>query len=125
MSSLRILIVDDEYDILEICKDAFGYEGHDVVTMLDPEKALKEIKSRDFDVVISDEKMPTLTGTELFYLMRKILPKDRFPSFFLSTGDFGIDIKHLKEEGMTDILIKPYDIDMLVDFVLQRTQKVA
>ncbi|MCX7738003.1 MAG: sigma-54 dependent transcriptional regulator [Hydrogenothermaceae bacterium] len=66
-----ILLVDDEEDILVTLKDILEDEGYRVDTELDPKKALKKIKENDYDLVISDLKMPNMTGEELLEEARK------------------------------------------------------
>ncbi len=123
MQALSILIIDDETDILEICKDAFEFEGHFVNTFEDAELALKEIQSKEYDIIISDEKMPKVSGTQVFKIIKESM--EQVPSFFLSTGDFTVDSEKLVDEGMSGVLIKPYDIELLVEFVLEKSKRQA
>ncbi len=61
----RILVVDDEQSMREFLEIFFRREGFDVVTTGDVDGALVAIESDDFDVVISDVKMPGRSGLEL------------------------------------------------------------
>lgn len=118
MNKYRILIVDDEEDILEICTDAFADLGHEVETSDCPLKAV-DLLSHDqsFDLIISDSKMPGLSGQQFFLKVKEIF-HGRYPYFFLSTGDLSLNYKQLKEDGITDVIMKPYDVDDLVAFVV-------
>ena len=119
MDKYRLLIVDDEEDIVEISKDAFDEAGHLVLTSTCPLKALSILESDpSFDIIISDARMPELDGIEFFYKVKELFGNQP-PYFFLSTGDYTIDKELLKKYGMTDVIIKPYDIDRLVDFVIR------
>ena len=53
----NILIVDDEQDILDICKTYFEYEGHHVVTASNGQQAI-DLMNDDIDLIILDIMMP-------------------------------------------------------------------
>src|SRR5215475_2597249 len=63
--SPRILIVDDEKVIREILSDFLAMEGYVVRAVEDGVAALKELRLRPYDLVISDLKMPNMGGLEL------------------------------------------------------------
>jgi DNA-binding NtrC family response regulator len=71
----RILIVDDEKDMLALLKRIITEESeHDVVTETDPVHALELFKERDFDLVITDLKMPKMDGIRLLESVKKTKP---------------------------------------------------
>ncbi len=73
ISKHRILIVDDEADLVSIFKEVFLSEGFDVVTASDGFEAMKVLYADDkIGVVISDLNMPTLGGRELRIGARKL-----------------------------------------------------
>ncbi|MGH9406075.1 MAG: sigma-54-dependent transcriptional regulator [Terriglobia bacterium] len=61
----RLLIVDDEASLCELLEIAFRRAGHDVETVTRAEAAKKKIEARVFDLIISDIRMPDLSGVEL------------------------------------------------------------
>lgn len=61
----RLLIVDDEKSICQMLEIAFRKEGHAVETVSGGELAKKKIESQAFDLIISDIRMPDVTGIEL------------------------------------------------------------
>ncbi|MDE3179036.1 MAG: sigma-54-dependent Fis family transcriptional regulator [Acidobacteriota bacterium] len=61
----RLLIVDDEESLCQLLEIAFRREGHDVETASSGEAAKKKIDARIYDLIISDIRMPDLTGMEL------------------------------------------------------------
>jgi two-component system, NtrC family, response regulator PilR len=61
----RLLIVDDEASLCQLLEIAFRRYGHDVETVTDGETAKKKIETRIYDVIISDIRMPGITGVEL------------------------------------------------------------
>jgi two-component system response regulator PilR (NtrC family) len=61
----RLLVIDDEKSLCQMLDIAFRQDGHLVETVSNGEAALKKINSQVFDVIISDIRMPDLTGIEL------------------------------------------------------------
>jgi len=62
----RVLIVDDEPSILDLLTEMLSSEGMAVATAQDGEEALARIAEQPFDVIISDFRMPRMTGRELY-----------------------------------------------------------
>jgi len=61
----RLLIVDDEKSLCQLLEIAFRKDGHTVETVLSGQAAKKKIESQVYDLIISDIRMPDLTGIEL------------------------------------------------------------
>ncbi len=61
----RLLVVDDEEAITSSIADLFR-SRYQVITAQSAEEALQRLETTDFDVIISDQRMPNMTGTELF-----------------------------------------------------------
>jgi two-component system, NtrC family, response regulator PilR len=61
----RLLIVDDEASLCQLLEIAFRRYGHEVETVTDGETAKKKIETRIYDVIVSDIRMPRITGVEL------------------------------------------------------------
>ena len=73
-SPTRILVIDDDEDILNLFGDFLKKEGYDVNSFLDPLKALEEIHRRPhrYSIIITDVKMPGISGIELIRRICKI-----------------------------------------------------
>jgi len=67
----RLLIVDDEKSLCQVLKIAFRKKGHLVSTASSGQAAKKKIESRIFDLIISDVRMPDLTGIDLLEYAHK------------------------------------------------------
>jgi DNA-binding response OmpR family regulator len=68
----RILLVDDEPDIIEILKIGLEDNGFKVDAFTDPELALSSFKSGAYDLLLLDVRMPKLNGFELYEQIKKI-----------------------------------------------------
>lgn len=64
----KILYVDDESDNLIVFKQAFSRQ-FDVDTASSGSEALEKIKSDTYDIIVSDQRMPSMTGVEMFQLL--------------------------------------------------------
>jgi DNA-binding NtrC family response regulator len=73
-SPTRILVIDDDEDILNLFGDFLKKEGYDVNSFLDPLKALEEIHRRPqrYSIIITDVRMPGISGIELIRRICKI-----------------------------------------------------
>jgi len=67
----RILIVDDDKEILETLQSRLDREGYEVVTALDGEEALLKVKQDDPDIIILDLLLPKLNGFEVLKEIRQ------------------------------------------------------
>src|SRR5438552_4431721 len=74
MSDRRILVVDDEPDMVENCTRILRRAGYRVLATTDPERALALVESDRPDVLLTDLKMPGLDGMELMRRAHEIDP---------------------------------------------------
>jgi len=69
---VRILLVDDEQDILTSIKKGLTANGFEVDAYDNPQQALEEFRPHTYDLAIFDFKMPQMTGLELYHEIKKI-----------------------------------------------------
>ena len=110
---MKVLIVDDELDLLELCMDAFEMFDHTPVGFTSPEEALVGLADGSFDAIVSDSKMPGMKGEDFFIQAKEILG-DKLPPFFLATGALEATDANVKKLGMSGLISKPFDIEDLV-----------
>jgi len=119
----KILVIDDELDMLTllrmIIEDNTDYE---VETTNSPTEGIKLIKEKDFDLVITDLKMPGMDGMELFDEFRDIKPE--IPVIIITAyGSPEIAGEALKK-GVTDFVTKPFRKDSIL-FTMKRVLELA
>lgn len=68
-----ILVVDDEVQVREILEKLFMAAGFEVETAQSGPDAINRIRNRQYDVILTDMKMPGMSGQELFDYIRKTL----------------------------------------------------
>jgi DNA-binding response OmpR family regulator len=121
----RILLVDDEPDVIRTVGQSLRKAGYEIVTASDGVEALLTIGRQTPDMVILDVSMPRLDGWQVCLSIRSDPQFARLPILFL-TGHASVDerIRGL-QEGADDYLAKPFDIGELrarVQALLRRAQ---
>ena len=104
----KILIIDDEKDILTFLDSALTDEGFQVRSALSGAEAIEIFKSDTFDLVITDVRMPGMNGLEV---IRQIKQIDEDMEIIILTGHATLEnaIQALKENGACDFLKKPLE----------------
>jgi phosphate/phosphite/phosphonate ABC transporter binding protein len=103
----HILLIDDERELLEIGDAMLTRLGYRVTTRTSAVEALELFRNKQgaFDLIISDQTMPNLTGTELAEQCRRIRPG--FPVILCTGYSEGISEEGARERGIGALLMKP------------------
>jgi len=113
----RVLIADDEPDILEIVGYNLTKEGYDIYTAKDGSEAVERAKQLNPDLIILDIMMPKKTGVEVCQVLRsQPLFQDTLIIFLTALSDEASHIKGL-ETGADDYVSKPISPKVLVSRV--------
>lgn len=116
MSQNRILLIDDEAFVLEELTETFECEGFEVTTALSGEEALKIEDIAEIPVVISDLKMPGLSGIDLFETLKERSQLNA--KVILLSGHGAQDARDKALDlGFFACLSKPIDIEELIEVV--------
>ena len=103
----KVLIADDEPDILEILKYNLVAEGFEVITAKDGDEALEKARRTEPDLVVLDVMMPKKSGVEVCQIMRnQPMFKETLIIFLTAVNDEGTQIRGL-ETGADDYVSKP------------------
>lgn len=107
---MRILLVEDEADVRHFFVRALGFivPAAEVVQAIDGQDALERFQQEAFDLIISDHRMPRLTGVALLQAVRQ---SSAVP-FILITADRAVEREALAA-GVSDLLTKPISIAAL------------
>src|SRR5664279_1029096 len=115
--SVKVLFVDDEENILRSLGRLFMDEEFETVTAGSGGKALELLgNDRDFAVIISDQRMPEMTGSEFLALAREASPESQR---ILLTGyaDIGATIDAINKGGASRYITKPWNDGELLQTV--------
>ena len=126
MSMKKMLVVDDEPDIVELVTYNLRKEGFDVSSAFDGEDALAKIRKEKFDFVILDLMLPGIQGIEICRIMRSDPHMKNIPIIMLTAKGEEIDKILGLEMGADDYMTKPFSPRELlarVKTVMRRTSE--
>lgn len=105
MSSEKILVVDDDKEILNLIEFNLKNEGYSILKACNGEEALKLVESTDIQLIILDIMMPKVDGTEV---CRRVRMTKNIPIIILSAKSSDIDKVIGLSTGADDYVIKPF-----------------
>jgi phosphate regulon transcriptional regulator PhoB len=114
MNTKKILIVDDEPDILELISYNLKKEGFHLSTALDGEDALTKVRTDHFDLIILDLMLPGIHGIELCRILRNNPKTAHIPIIMLTARGEESDKVHGLETGADDYMTKPFSPKELI-----------
>jgi len=109
----RILVVEDEPHISEICQLIFGDEGFYVDTAENGQTALEILRQTEYDILFVDIKMPLMSGIELYNCLDKELPQLTKSVVFTSGDVMNNDVTAFLAKTNRPFLPKPFTIKEL------------
>jgi two-component system phosphate regulon response regulator PhoB len=124
----KILVVDDESDVLEIVEFNLKSAGFDVVTAEDGEEALKKARTSNPSLIILDLMLPKVDGLEVCKLLRRETVTAGVPIIMLTAKAMEIDRVLGLEIGADDYVTKPFsprELVLRVKKLLKRQQEEA
>jgi two-component system response regulator PilR (NtrC family) len=117
----RILVVDDERSMRDFLEILLQREGHDVLSCGSAEQALSALESDDFDIVISDIRMPGMSGIDLLNRVQDLAP-ETLVILITAHGTTESAVEAMKL-GAYDYLTKPCSVDeirLVIDKALEK-----
>ena len=111
MAAARILVTDDEKEILVSCRKIFEHAGYEVATAANGAEALDLLKAGRFDLLLVDLKMPGRSGMEILSLARALDPALMI-IMFTAYATLETAVEAVKR-GAFDYLAKPFTADQL------------
>lgn len=109
--TMRILIVEDEPDLLRALTQALREAGYAVDTAEDGEDGLFKAESWEYDAVVLDVMLPKLDGWEVLRRLRK---SKKIPVLMLTARDQSRDRVRGLDTGADDYVVKPFDLPELL-----------
>ncbi len=108
----HLLIIDDEKNYLLVLRALMEAEGYKVTTLNDPETAIPFLEESEVDVVVTDMKMPRLTGREILERMKKDWP--HIPVLIMTAFGSIESAVEVMKYGAFDYITKPFANDELL-----------
>jgi DNA-binding response OmpR family regulator len=113
----RILIVDDEDDILNLVRLILEDAGFECETARNGKEGLNAIHQQKFDLVLLDIMMPVLTGWEVLRYLRDNEQTCNLPVAMLTARAFSAETPGIEITAYSDYITKPFEPDDLVERV--------
>lgn len=121
----RILVVDDERNIIKGIKFSLEQDGMQVDAAYDGEEALQRVRENDYDAIILDIMLPKIEGTEVCQQIREF---SNVPIVMVTAKDAAMDKIMGLEYGADDYITKPFnmlELKVRVKNILRRSSRAA
>jgi CheY-like chemotaxis protein len=111
----KIMVIDDEENIVELVKAILENEGYEVITASDGKECLDKLKTTKPDLILLDMMMPGMSGREVCERIRKDPRTKNLRVVFLTVAKFSESGKNVLEKmKVADYITKPFDNKDLV-----------
>ena len=107
----KVLIIEDEKNIVKFLELELKYEGYDVTSRIDGREGLEEALRNDFDLIILDIMLPSMDGLEVCRNLK--LKKDTPVIILTARGEIADKVEGL-QIGAEDYMVKPFAIEELL-----------
>lgn len=104
----KILLVEDEPVIGRLCARVLNVEGFDVDFVQDGRKALEAINNNNYDLCISDIRLPEITGIQLYRLLKEDHPELSLKMIFITGDTMNVNVQLFLQESGIPYLMKPF-----------------
>ena len=110
-----ILVVDDQFADRETLKGILEDKGYRVATARDGAEAIEMVKSRHYDIIFLDVRLPDMNGVQVFEQVKEI---DHKATVIMMTGYTQEDlVKRAVSQGAYTCIYKPFDMDKVIGLV--------
>ena len=113
----KILIVDDEADIIEILQFVLESNGYECITAFDGEEGLKLAREANPDLIILDVMMPKMNGYKISRLLKYDAKYKNIPILMLTARSQDTDKALGEETGADEYITKPFQIENIFETV--------
>ena len=120
----RVLVVDDEADVRLLLTREISDRGHEVVAAANSAQAVEEMGRGDFDVVLTDIRMPGMDGIDLAAWIKRTRP---YTNVIVMTGYGSLESANTAVQvGAFDYLLKPFgEMDLVISSIDRALRGVA
>mgnify|MGYP001586258165 CR=1 FL=1 len=122
----RILLVDDDPDILDVLEISLSEENYEILKAMDGEEAIRIIKSKPLDLVLLDYAMPKMNGRQVCMEVKKDILLRHLPIIMVTgKGEVSDKVGGI-DAGADDYIVKPFEPKELlarIRMILRRTAR--
>jgi DNA-binding response OmpR family regulator len=110
----KILVVDDEVNIVKTLQDRLEVNGYKVVIACDGREGLEKVLTEKPDIILLDIIMPIMDGHEMLEHLRQTDEGKDIPVIILSARSQSQDVARANANGIDDYIVKPFDLSELL-----------
>ena len=114
MSGTRILLVEDDADIMDLIKIQLESEGFSVRALDNGTEAIETARSENFDLFVIDRMLPGTPGLDVCKFIRKNAPTKNHPILIVTALSRSENIIEGLNAGADDYITKPFDMEVLI-----------
>jgi two-component system alkaline phosphatase synthesis response regulator PhoP len=118
----KVLIVEDEETILELCSTIFKLEGYRVLCARDGEEALRITREHNPDIIVLDIQLPEINGNEVCKSLKSDPTMSHIKVLVLSGMAQDSDLQEAREAGADAYMTKPFSSIAIVEKVEELTK---
>ena len=120
-----ILVVDDEPEVADVLAEMLALDGHEVETAANGVVALDRLRERDYDLILSDLRMPELDGPGLYKELESSHPDLLHRIVFLTGDTLSTESRAFLERTRTSAISKPFAPEKSRQVVQKALQRVG
>lgn len=117
MANKRVLIVDDEPDIVELIEFNLNLENIECIKAYDGEQGLSKAKEEHPDLIVLDIMLPKINGYKIARLLKFDESYKHIPIIMLTARTQQSDVALGKETGADEYIPKPFSMDVLIGII--------
>lgn len=110
----KILVVDDEPDVVRLVEFRLQREGFEILTCSDGRSALDLLETEKPDLIVLDIMMPLMDGMEVLRQIRSHRATSRIPVIMLTAKTASVTVDEARQLWVSDYVMKPFDPEKLV-----------
>jgi len=119
MPEKRILVVDDEAELVKAVQIRLEHEGHEVLTAHDGQEGLEKARKEKPDLIILDLMLPKMDGYKVCGLLKADTRYSKIPIIMFTARAQESDVKMGKEVGANAYITKPFEHQVLLDKIAE------
>lgn len=124
MAGEKVLVVDDQAEIVELLEESFRLRGYEVISAKDGQEALAKVYQERPDLILLDIMMPMFDGYEICRALKNDETTKHIPIIFLTANGKQSDIERGFELKADGYVVKPFEPLELTEFAARILKKV-
>jgi len=112
--TVTVLVIEDEASLRRFISDALGEKGYTIVSSESADRAVEILKDKQFDIIVSDMKMPGMSGQDFYTYVQKYYPQLAKRMVFITGDVLGRETQNFFEITGCRYVEKPFGIDDLM-----------